>query len=100
MEFDGQWTLDSEESGFEKMEAGLNARPIDFAKLGSLFLAGGEWNGSQIVSEEWVEASVSSDPERDRTSYYRDDFGQWIYHDGAGLVRLLLVRPGPSGSDA
>ena len=38
MEFDGAWTLDSEASGFEKMEAGLNARAVDFAKLGRLFL--------------------------------------------------------------
>ena len=84
MEFDGEWTLDSEEHGFEKMEAGLNARPIDFAKLGSLFLAGGEWNGSRIVSQEWVEASVSADPARDQPEYYRDDFGQWIHQDGDG----------------
>ena len=45
MEFDGAWTLDSEAAGFEKMEAGLNARAIDFAKLGRLFLHEGEWDG-------------------------------------------------------
>ena len=45
MEFDGAWTLDSEASGFEKMEAGLNARAIDFAKLGRLFLHEGAWDG-------------------------------------------------------
>lgn len=38
MAFDGAWYLDSTDSGFEKMEAGLNARAIDFAKLGHLFL--------------------------------------------------------------
>ena len=54
MEFDGAWTLDSEASGFEKMEAGLNARAIDFAKLGRLFLHEGEWDGTQIVSPAWV----------------------------------------------
>ena len=47
MEFDGAWTLDSEASGFEKMEAGLNARAIDFAKLGRLFLREGDWDGTQ-----------------------------------------------------
>ena len=93
MEYDGQWTLDSDGSGFEKMEAGLNARAIDFAKLGSLYLAGGVWNDSQIVSPEWVAASVSSDPGRDRPEHYRDDFGQWIHQDGKRLVRLLLVWP-------
>ena len=45
MEFDGAWTLDSDASGFEKMEAGLNARAIDFAKLGRLFLHEGHVGG-------------------------------------------------------
>lgn len=35
-EVDATWSLDSEWSGFEKMESGINARAIDFAKLGSL----------------------------------------------------------------
>ena len=32
MEFDGSWSTDSEESDFEKMESGINARPVDFAR--------------------------------------------------------------------
>lgn len=36
MEADGSWSLDSDASGFEKMESGINGRAIDFAKLGSL----------------------------------------------------------------
>jgi CubicO group peptidase (beta-lactamase class C family) len=54
MEFGGSWSLDSEKSGFEKMESGINARAIDFAKLGRLYLNGGNWNGKQIVPAEWV----------------------------------------------
>ena len=54
MEYDGSWTMDSEEKGFEKMFAGLNARAIDFAKLGRLYLNHGNWNGTQIVPSEWV----------------------------------------------
>ena len=62
MEFDGAWTLDSEAAGFEKMEAGLNARAIDFAKLGRLFLHEGEWDGTRIVSQEWVATATGVDP--------------------------------------
>jgi CubicO group peptidase (beta-lactamase class C family) len=62
MEFDGAWTLDSQASGFEKMEAGLNARAIDFAKLGRLFLHEGRWDGRQIVSPEWVSLATGVDP--------------------------------------
>ena len=62
MEFDGAWTLDSEGAGFEKMEAGLNARAIDFAKLGRLFLHEGTWDGIQILSPEWVATATGVDP--------------------------------------
>ncbi len=54
MEFDASWSLDSQKSGFEKMESGINARAIDFAKLGRLYLHSGDWNGKQIVPAEWV----------------------------------------------
>ena len=99
MQYDGQWTLDSETSGFEKMEAGLNARAIDFAKLGSLYLGGGEWNGSQVVPAEWVEASVSFDPERDQASHYRDDFGRWIHQDGGGWYGYFWYGRARDGSE-
>jgi CubicO group peptidase (beta-lactamase class C family) len=54
MEFPASWSLDSAQSGFEKMESGINARAIDFAKFGRLLLNKGNWNGEQIVSETWV----------------------------------------------
>ena len=34
-EADATWNLDSERSGFEKMESGLNARPVDYARFGA-----------------------------------------------------------------
>jgi CubicO group peptidase (beta-lactamase class C family) len=58
MEYDGSWSLDSKESGFEKMESGINARPVDFAKFGRLYLNGGNWNGMQVVPPEWVATST------------------------------------------
>jgi CubicO group peptidase (beta-lactamase class C family) len=63
MEYDGAWALDSEASGFEKMEAGLNARAVDFAKLGRLFLHSGEWEGQEVVSPDWVAMATGTDPE-------------------------------------
>lgn len=58
MEYDGSWSLDSVESGFEKMESSINARAIDYAKFGRLYLNGGNWNGTQVVPEGWVAAST------------------------------------------
>lgn len=56
-EFDASWSLDRD-GGFEKMESGINARPIDFARLGRLYLAGGTWDGDQVVPAGWVERST------------------------------------------
>lgn len=58
MEAPGSWSLDSERSGFEKMESGVNGRAIDFAKFARLFLHGGAWDGVQVVPSAWVEAST------------------------------------------
>jgi CubicO group peptidase (beta-lactamase class C family) len=62
MEYPASWSLDSKTDGFEKMESGINARAIDFAKLGQLFLDNGRWNGKQVISKQWVTASTSPDP--------------------------------------
>lgn len=83
MEFDGAWALDRE-GGFEKMEAGLNARAIDFAKLGRLYLLGGSWDGIQVVSPEWVDQSLALAPETHTAEYYSQSFGPSVYDDGAG----------------
>jgi CubicO group peptidase (beta-lactamase class C family) len=81
MQYGGAWALDSEESGFEKMEAGLNARAIDYAKLGRLYLEGGRLNGVRIVPEAWVAESTALDPAIDDPAYYPDEFGQALYGD-------------------
>ena len=115
MEFDGAWTLDSEAAGFEKMEAGLNARAIDFAKLGRLFLNEGTWDGVRIVSPEWVATATGVDP-ADRAPgppigrfyalmwwgvarssgapdyYAAGDHGQYIYVSPQD--RVVIVRTG------
>jgi CubicO group peptidase (beta-lactamase class C family) len=62
MEYPASWSLDSAQSGFEKMAMGLNARAIDFAKFGQLYLDDGQWNGQQIVPAQWVRDSTAPDP--------------------------------------
>ena len=62
MEYPASWSLDSTESGFEQMQSGINARAIDFAKFGQLFLQNGNWQGKQIISEQWVRESTSPYP--------------------------------------
>ncbi len=57
-EYPASWSLDSESSGFEKMESGINARALDFARFGLIFLHNGLWNGTQILPEDWVAEST------------------------------------------
>ena len=58
-ESDAYWLVDG--TGMEMAFAGLNMTARDFAKLGELYRNKGQWNGRQIVPEEWVITSVSAD---------------------------------------
>lgn len=40
-------------------EGGLYLSTEDLARIGYLFLRGGEWNGRQVVPRQWVEASTA-----------------------------------------
>jgi CubicO group peptidase (beta-lactamase class C family) len=106
-EFAASWSMDSESSGFEKMESGLNARAIDFARLGVLYANGGQWEGQQIVPRGWVETST----EAQAIAYYgywwwvesggvflaRGNHGQLVYVDPAS--DLVMVRFGTTDAD-
>lgn len=89
-ERDATWSLDSERSGFEKMESGLNATAVDYARFGLLFLHDGVWSDTRIVSEEWVNAATTPylhsygyywwvDAERPGRFYALGKYGQYIY---------------------
>jgi CubicO group peptidase (beta-lactamase class C family) len=77
MEYEGSWSIDSKKSGFEKMESGINASTIDFAKFGRLFLNGGNWEGNQIISENWVKEST----QRDNSIIYDEFYLDKIHSD-------------------
>jgi len=73
MEYPASWSLDNDTDAFEKMESGINARAIDFAKLGQLYLNGGNWNGKQVISRRWVRESTAPDASDHRPFLsYRD----------------------------
>lgn len=60
-EFDASWNLDHA-GGAENTAAGFNATARDYARIGRLYLHGGEWNGVQVVPAEWVAASTTAEP--------------------------------------
>jgi CubicO group peptidase (beta-lactamase class C family) len=60
----------------------LMLRPLDAAKLGQLWLNGGEWQGRQIVSRDWVEAaSTAKVATTDENQDY--GYGWWMDHENA-----------------
>ena len=93
MEAPASWSLDSPQNGFEKMESGLNARAIDFAKFGRIYLLGGSWQGRQLVPKTWVQASTSQnrlagEPKRGKEEF---DYGYmwWLDTEVPGRFAAL-----------
>ena len=84
MEYTASWSLD--ERGFEKMESGINARAIDFAKFGRLFLHNGSWDGIQVVPAKWVAEATQADTSVDYKNYYYDDY---IFANGQGYYKYM-----------
>ena len=84
MQYPGSWSLD--ENGFEKMESGINARAIDFAKFGRLFLHNGNWNRVQVVPTEWVAESTRVDKYVDYAQYYPNEFP---FANGQGYYKYM-----------
>ncbi|MBT0810284.1 serine hydrolase [Litoribacter ruber] len=53
----GKWSKDPQ--GYNEGGNNIHLRPRDFAKIGVLVKKKGVFNGKQIVSEEWIEESIS-----------------------------------------
>jgi CubicO group peptidase (beta-lactamase class C family) len=88
-EADASWNLDSERSGFEKMESGLNARAVDYARFGLLFLHDGEWNGRRIVSKHWVLEATGAGKPTDQAYYHGYRYFWWLDLDRPGRFYAL-----------
>jgi len=54
---DFRWTRFDLADEITFASGGLYLRPRDMAKFGALYLNGGAWNGEQIISASWVNAS-------------------------------------------
>jgi CubicO group peptidase (beta-lactamase class C family) len=89
MEYDGSWSIDKKKNGTEKTFCCVNARARDFAKIGRLYLNKGKWNGKQIVSEKWVEASTKVDTTEGSANYYQ--YQWWLpSNDGDFMAEGIL----------
>jgi CubicO group peptidase (beta-lactamase class C family) len=76
-----EW-MHQDRSGLDLGGYGLRLRPIDMQKFGVLYLNGGRWRGSQLVSGGWVERSFSP-WNRSRSQAQEPDYG-WFWWRNAG----------------
>lgn len=113
MEYDASWSLDRKKDGLEKTFCCINAPARDYAKIGRLYLNGGNWNGKQIVSRSWVAQSTKPNESPGSAPYYQYQWwipskkgtflaqgilGQYIYVDPA--KNLIIVRLGSKTGNA
>jgi len=76
MEYPASWSLSKEgPEGVEKAFCCLNARTVDFAKFGRLYLNHGNWNGKQIIPESWINQSLHSSKENGQRLTYHYNWG-------------------------
>jgi CubicO group peptidase (beta-lactamase class C family) len=58
-EYPASWSMDSAEGGVTKAFCCLNARAIDFARLGQLMLDGGQRDGRPVIPAAWIADSLA-----------------------------------------
>lgn len=99
MEYEATWSIDSESGEMAKMESGLNARAIDFAKIGRLVLRRGNWNGDQVISKAWMDASMKIDPQNNVAKFGEHIYYQngWWIHAPTATDRYLVFGWGHLG---
>lgn len=99
----------SDGEGVAFVLGGLNLTTRDYARFGQMVLQNGRWNGRQIVSPEWIDASTAPSaptapgrvrygyqwwlPAQDKPGviYARGIYGQYIYIDRAREVVIVVT---------
>jgi CubicO group peptidase (beta-lactamase class C family) len=76
-----KWNFQPDKSSSEDF-CQLHMRPRDMAKFGLLYLNEGKWNGKQVISREWIQASLSKHSVVNNTDYGYLWWRQWLNVEG------------------
>ena len=60
----------------------VHATALDFAKFGLLYLRGGEWDGEQLISQDWVSTAQIPHSQDENGTYY--SWQWWVTGDKYG----------------
>ncbi len=79
-----RWNFKPDRSSFDDA-CQLHMRPRDMAKLGMLYMNEGRWKGNQVISREWVTASLSQHSVVRGTDYGYLWWRQWLNVNGTRM---------------
>jgi hypothetical protein len=90
MSYNATWSMDSKRNRQIKAFCCLNARPIDLAKFGRLYLNNGQYNSLQIIPKEWIAQTMTIiNDSRDSQGYPYTR--QWrVKNNGAIFAKGIL----------
>lgn len=91
----GNWRKDS--SGHYAGGTGLCLTPRDMAKFGYLYLNNGQWDGRQIIPQDWVEESTTKQIQASDTNDYGYLFWLETVHDSVKNVDYDTYRADGAG---
>jgi CubicO group peptidase (beta-lactamase class C family) len=87
---DVKW--DADPQGITRGWGDLHLLPEDMVKLGALWLAGGAWDGKQLIPADWLKAATTEAIRSDRYEDY--GYGFWIGPKGEPIAYFMASGRG------
>ncbi len=90
MEHEGSWALDDKRNRSTKSYCGLTLSALDLAKIGRLYLNNGKCGKQQVVSADWIKASLT--PNIKNNNYQYQWYSEWytMIESGKKLMKDSL----------
>jgi CubicO group peptidase (beta-lactamase class C family) len=89
--------ISTDEAGNTRMFMGLQSTCEDLARFGYLFLRDGQWDGTEVVPEDWVEAAVGQASQELNSSY---GYLWWLNRVGTAQGAGQATGSGAAGEGA
>jgi CubicO group peptidase (beta-lactamase class C family) len=96
MQYEATWNIDSKKHQLVRAFCCINAATKDFAKLGKLYLQKGNYNGKQLISEQYITNSTNSDSMQQNGGYKN----QWwagtpfvYFKDSLAAINFISITP-------
>jgi len=90
MESEALWNMDCKKNGMVKGFCCLSAHPLDFARFGRLYLNHGNWNGNQIIPEEWIAQTIQADKDFKDAEGYPYSYFWRVLEDGSFFAKGIM----------